>query len=61
MKRRFALVFALLVLLLAGCGAPIEEIPEQGGTSSPQEITTTEDPVVRVTFPEGLTSVEIAE
>ena len=61
MKRRFALVFALLVLLLAGCGAPIEEIPEQGGTSSSQEITTTEDPVVRVTFPEGLTSVEIAE
>lgn len=61
MKRRFALILALLLLVLSGCGAPIEEIPEQGGTPSPQEITTTEDPVVRVTFPEGLTAVEIAE
>ena len=61
MKRRFALLFALLLLVLSGCGAPIEEIPEQGGASAPQEITTTEGPVVRVTFPEGLTSVEIAE
>ena len=55
------LLLALLLLLLCACGAPPEEMAELSGTPDTAPTTTTEDPVVRVTFPEGLTSVEIAE
>ena len=62
MKRLCALLLVLLLgLLLAGCGAPLEEMEEQIAVAGTQATTTTQDPVVRVTFPEGLTSVEIAE
>ena len=62
MKRLFALLLSLLlVLLLCACGTDLEEMEELDGTAAMQDTTTTEDPVVRVTFPEGLTSVEIAE
>lgn len=61
MKRILPLLLCLVFLLLCACGAPLEEMDELSGAPSTDPTTTTADPVVRVTFPEGLTSVEIAE
>ena len=64
MKRLIVLLLCLCLCLpcLAGCGSELEPMEELGdGGAAPQTSATTADPVVRVTFPEGLTSVEIAE
>lgn len=61
MKRILPLVLCLVFLLLCACGTPLEEMDELSGTPSTDPTTTAADPIVRVTFPEGLTSVEIAE
>lgn len=61
MKRILPLLLCLVFLLLCACGAPLEEMDELSGAPSTDPTTTTAGPVVRVTFPEGLTSVEIAE
>lgn len=58
--KKFAVILCLALCLsilcaCAGNNNPVEE------TTSTTEITTTEDPTVRVTFPEGFTAVQIAE
>lgn len=59
MKRAAVLCSLLLCLLiLCSCGGNINSEEE---TTTTTEITTTEDPTVRVTFPEGFTATQIAE
>jgi len=60
LKRWIILLLALCLLGLSGCG-DLEPMEEQPAGSTAQQTETDADPVVRVTFPEGLTSVEIAE
>ena len=61
MKRRLlSLILIVFVLLMAGCKkAPT--LNEAAPAMQTELTETTPDPVVRVTFPEGLTCVEIAE
>ena len=61
MKRILPFALCLVFLLLCACGTPLEPMDEMADAALPPATTTTADPVVRVTFPEGLTSVEIAE
>ena len=59
MKKAAVLCSLLLCLLiLCSCGGNINSEEE---TTTTTEITTTEDPTVRVTFPEGFTATQIAE
>ena len=59
MKKAAILCSLLLCLLiLCSCGGNINSEEE---TTTTTEITTTEDPTVRVTFPEGFTATQIAE
>lgn len=62
MKRRFVILLAAVLLLaLFGCSKP--QPYQEGGVSGTDTApaATTADPTVRVTFPEGLTAVEIAQ
>lgn len=57
MKKAGIVICLLLCLtILCACGGNINPTEE-----TTTEITTTEDPTVRVTFPEGFTAVQIAE
>lgn len=59
MKKTLSVLIMLLCLtILCSCGKNLNT-PEE--TTTPAKITTTEDPTVRVTFPEGFTAVQIAE
>ena len=57
--KKLLLLIPLLLLLCACAGKPtLSEAPSAEQTETK---TTTEDPIVRVTFPEGYTAVQIAE
>lgn len=53
------LLLAAFLLSLFGCAKP--QRYREGGVPADSSTETTADPTVRVTFPEGLTAVEIAE
>lgn len=58
MKKLICFLIPVLCLtILCACAANLNSAEETATT----EITTTEDPTVRVTFPEGFTAVQIAE
>lgn len=57
--KRTIYIIALLAVILTLCACGGKTLPET--TTSPEETTTTKPLTVRVTFPEGLTLVQIAE
>ena len=58
MKRLLVLLLSVCLLVpLCACG-DLEPMEEMDGDVAAPQTTTTADPVVRVTFPEGLTSVD---
>ena len=57
--KKFAIVFCILLCLSILCACMGGNNPTEETTTT--EIITTEDPTVRVTFPEGFTAVQIAE
>ena len=61
MKRIAPLLAAVLSLALLLCACGKTPVLEESSAVPTSEVTTTEDPVVRVMFPEGYTTVEIAE
>ncbi len=58
--KKFAIIICLALCLSILCACMAEDKPTEETTTT-TEITTTEDPTVRVTFPEGSTAVQIAE
>lgn len=62
MKKLTAIILSLiLVLSLAACGKKPAPDIDSDATAQTTEPLTTEDPTVRVTFPEGYTLIQIAE
>lgn len=57
--KKFAVIFCLILCFSILCACMGGNNPTEETTTT--EITTTEDPTVRVTFPEGFTAVQIAE
>lgn len=57
--KKIAVILCLLLCLSILCACSGTNKPEEETTTT--EIITTEDPTVRVTFPEGFTAVQIAE
>lgn len=57
--KKIAAILCLVLCLSILCACAVGNNPAE--ETSTTEITTTEDPTVRVTFPEGFTAVQIAE
>lgn len=57
--KKIAVIFGLILCLSILCACTIGNNPVE--ETFTKKITTTEDPTVRVTFPEGFTAVQIAE